>query len=100
MKSNPHRHALTRTEVLIVAAFVGLLVAVVVPGLAAAQKRARSIACADTLASFGQALAMYVDDNTGHIPGLNTSGVELRTSRFSTDPASHSCYCCHGLGIH
>lgn len=60
--------AFTLVELLVVVAILGILAALLFPALAAAKQRARAAVCKNHLRQMGQALAMYVHDNTGKYP--------------------------------
>jgi len=62
----------TLIEMLVVIATVGLLMALLLPVLAAAREKARRTSCINNLHELGKAFAMYTDDYTGYFPGSLT----------------------------
>jgi prepilin-type N-terminal cleavage/methylation domain-containing protein len=87
--SSARRPGLTLTELIVVMGVVGLLVALAKPALSVARMQAREVACADILRGFGESLMMYTNDNADWLPGVNTSGVALRTKQYAAqgDPS-------------
>jgi len=74
------RTAFTLVELLVVIGIIALLIAILLPALAAARESARTIKCASNLRSIGQAIAGYIAENHGKFPpsnfyyGLNITG--------------------------
>src|SRR4051794_25708026 len=63
-----HRHtsrAFTLVELLVVIGIIAVLVALLLPALGAARRQARTIQCAAAMRQFGQANAMYVNEQKG-----------------------------------
>jgi len=65
-----HRRAFTLLELLLVVSLIGLLIAVLVPGLASARRAARRVQCAANLRQVGLGWTIYAQENNGTIvPG-------------------------------
>jgi len=62
------KRGFTLIELLVVIAIIGLLLAIIVPGLRAAKEQARRITCASHLKSIGTAIQLYTDANDGFVP--------------------------------
>jgi prepilin-type N-terminal cleavage/methylation domain-containing protein len=77
--SAPHAPAFSLLELLIVIAILALLLSILLPHLYGARAQARMVVCAQRLRDFGLGLATYVNDNEEWLPGVNTSGVAVRT---------------------
>ena len=67
----PHRHAaaFSLTEVSVVAAIVLVLAALVTPAIQSVRAKADQAACASNLRQIGSAMASYVAENDGRLPG-------------------------------
>ena len=67
--------AFTVAELLVVTAIIGILASLLLPALSAAQRRARSLRCAQNLRQLGLGMRMYADaDPAGLLPGPTRSG--------------------------
>ncbi len=62
------RKGFTLIELLIVVAIIGMLIAILLPNLAAALERARQTACSANLRSIGQSIKVYSSGNRGRWP--------------------------------
>jgi prepilin-type N-terminal cleavage/methylation domain-containing protein/prepilin-type processing-associated H-X9-DG protein len=60
--------AFTLIEILVVISIIGVLLAIMLPGLRAARERARSIVCTGNLRNLGFAIQIYTGDNNGWLP--------------------------------
>ncbi|MEK6675033.1 MAG: prepilin-type N-terminal cleavage/methylation domain-containing protein [Planctomycetota bacterium] len=84
-----HRAAgFTLIELLVVIAIIALLISILLPSLSAAREQARAVACGSQLAGLGRGLILYSTEQKDWIPGVNTTGVALRTlsQRIRTRP--------------
>jgi competence protein ComGC len=70
--SNRKTAALTLVEVLVVIAILAVLVALVLPRLAAAKKKAERITCVNHLCQIGLAFRIWEEDHKNHFP-MNVS---------------------------
>ena len=69
LKNTIFRNAFTLIELLVVISIVSLLMAILLPALAAARESARRIKCGTQLRQIGMAGLMYADENDGTFPG-------------------------------
>ncbi|MBI4027107.1 MAG: DUF1559 domain-containing protein [Verrucomicrobia bacterium] len=61
-------HSFTLVELLVVIAIIGLLAALLAPGLKGARDKARQVQCMNNLRQIGHAMSMYQNDNNGFYP--------------------------------
>lgn len=78
--------AFSLVELLVVLAVLGVLVAVLLPGLSGAAERARSTGCLSNLKQVGIALRLYLDENSDHLP------VMQNRPRNALGPVGQSIY--------
>ena len=68
------RSVFTLIELLVVIAIIAILAAMLLPALAKARAKARSISCASKLKQMGLGMQMYGDESKGLYPTLNRTG--------------------------
>ncbi len=65
------RHAFTLIELLIVVSIIGLLIAIIVPGVNKARTQASRTACATRLRQIGIGLQAYLADSSDRMPAVS-----------------------------
>ena len=84
----------TLIELLVVIAIIALLMSILMPAMAHAQKQARAVACRSNLKQWGTLWAMYTDENNGYFPRrTNTSGrwIDVLFDYYYKDPKIRCC---------
>ena len=76
----------TLIELLVVISIVALLVAILLPALAAVRERANQVVCASNLRQCGIAVLTYSNDNGHYVPpGAEYSGINAAAFYYATD---------------
>ena len=77
------RAAFTLVELLVVVGIIAVLVSMLLPALASAQRRARSAACLNQMRQIGVATLLYAQDNNGYLPRSSHSALAYGVRTWS-----------------
>jgi prepilin-type N-terminal cleavage/methylation domain-containing protein/prepilin-type processing-associated H-X9-DG protein len=77
-RPNARSSAFTLIELLVVVAIISLLLSILLPSLRSAREQAKAVVCGSHLKGLGSSFAIYTSEQNEWLPGINTSGVELR----------------------
>ncbi len=86
-------HGFTLVELLVVISIIAILIALLLPALAAAKQDANSVVCLSNLKSQGQMLAEYGAEYQGAIPYGRTVGASYGTNMWGTDDWTTLLFC-------
>ena len=86
----------TLIELLVVIAIIAILAALLLPALASAKQKAKSVQCLNNMRQWGLAFHMYADDNQDFVPdeGNVGAGINDPGSATSTDNLDYAWYNC------
>ncbi len=79
------RDAFSLVELLVVIGIVGVLIAILLPTLARAQKQARSVACQSNLRQLGMLLSTYTAENKGWLFPVGPDGLDGQPTTLGTN---------------
>lgn len=75
--STNHHKSFTLIELLVVISIIAILASILLPALAAARDRGKTIRCVSNLRQIGQAYIQYSDDYNGYLPASKYWTVDL-----------------------
>jgi prepilin-type N-terminal cleavage/methylation domain-containing protein/prepilin-type processing-associated H-X9-DG protein len=80
-------NAFTLIELLVVIAIIAILAALLLPALAAAKERAKTVACVSNERQIIEGYLMYTDDHDGNLPiaAINTGGITALPTEWEVE---------------
>ena len=87
----PARYAFSLIEVLVVTGIVALLIAVLTPSLGRARARAREVACAANVRTWGQAFHLYAHSYNGFLPHPDDRARNQPPDVYDSEHPEHEC---------
>src|SRR3954468_14662898 len=84
LQPRPNRRGGILINLLVVVAILAFLASILMPTLCRSSEQANRIKCASNLRAFGQMIAMYQNENGGHLPRTLADVGEDPTPTFYT----------------
>lgn len=89
MTQRANRSGFTLVELLVVMAVVAVLAALVIPAIAGARERSRSVTCSGQMRELGMAVLLYTQDNLGRFPRSSHSAGASREPGWAASIAPY-----------
>jgi prepilin-type N-terminal cleavage/methylation domain-containing protein/prepilin-type processing-associated H-X9-DG protein len=82
LEKRSSKTAFTLIELLVVIAIIAILAAILLPVLSSAQERAKKITCVNNNKQIATAVLMYISDDNGNFPLLNSKNLAGHTTNW------------------